>query len=312
MGSTPRQQNTHPTRLVDTNPTTIRTFLLSAALLTIGQASAQFPFPTDNAAWVNTLYSVQPLPPPVVYTLLSTDYYCVNGEDTTINSVAYTKLDHCGGAYKGALREDAGRVFYVPGDSLQEFLLYDFTLTDGETAVDVYFEPAMGDEAWLADITVSNTTISSEFEGRKVLYLQDGGTWIEGIGASWGLFSEPYVNVSNYELRLECMSDADGVHFPSWNIGEDACAVISSTREAALPTSHSVFPNPTTDGLLRVQGVRAMDDIVITASDGRALRVPMVYNGTELVIDLGASASGLYLVHLNGIRGREVHKIMRQ
>ena len=49
----------------------------------------------------------------------------------------------------------------------------------------------MGSGAQLQDVTVSNTMISTDLQGRKVLYLQEGAIWIEGIGAGWGLFSEP-------------------------------------------------------------------------------------------------------------------------
>lgn len=80
------------------------------------------------------------------------------------------------------------------------------TLTEGQTAMDVYYEPAMGSGAQLQDVTVSNTMISTDLQGRKVLYLQEGATWIEGIGAGWGLFSEPWINLSNYSVKLECMA----------------------------------------------------------------------------------------------------------
>lgn len=255
-----------------------------------------FPMPTTDARWVCTLYGVEPIPPPVTYTLWQANNYCANGQDTTINSTSYTKLEYCSGGYKGAFRNDAGRVYYVPGDSLQEFLLYDFTLSDGETATDVYFEPAWSGEGWLADVTVSNTSISTEYEGRKVLYLQAGGTWIEGIGAQWGLLSEPWVNVSNYELRLECMSHADTLRYPVVVPGAGACELIMGVADPESSTL-GLHPNPT-DGLVTISGLPQQGPMSITVFgvDGRSVRTEGFTASNLVQVDLSALPSGVYVI----------------
>ena len=71
----------------------MRRILLPFFLFFMATSNAQFAFPTDNAIWVNTLYTVQPFPPPAVYTLWNVANLCANGADTMINATAYTKLE---------------------------------------------------------------------------------------------------------------------------------------------------------------------------------------------------------------------------
>ena len=225
--------------------------LLVLVLCSTQAASAQpLPFPTSNAIWVNTLYMMASPPPLPTWNLVNYANLCANGADTVINTITYTKLEHCAGGYKGAFRDEDGRVFYVPGDSIQEYLLYDFTLSDGDTAFNVYFEPAMGGYGMVEDVVISNTMISAELEGRKVLYTLGGAVWIEGIGAEWGLFSEPWVNVSKYMLKLECMSHQDTIRYPSWNIGVGVCALMDGMGRDGMVTRYYLQPNPTVDGSL--------------------------------------------------------------
>jgi hypothetical protein len=282
-------------------------------LLVPSIAWGQFmPLPTNDARWVCTLYSVEPMPPPATYTLQQANNYCASGQDTTINAISYTKLEYCTGGYKGAFRNEAGRVFYVPGDSLQEFLLYDFTLTDGQTATNVYFEPAWSDGPVVADVTISNTTISTELEGRKVLYLQAGGTWIEGIGAQWGLFTEPYINVSNYELRLECMSHADTLRYPLVVPGAGACELIMGVADPDAP-SLVIHPNPT-EGIVTVGGLPQQGPVSITVfgMDGRSVRTERFTASDRVQVDLSALPRGVYVLEANSPVQRIRSTVVRQ
>src|SRR5436190_2222369 len=119
-------------------------FLSVVALSISAFAQQPLPFPDSAAKWINTVWLVQPFPPPATHIFSSAQSYCADGVDTVINALTYTQLHYCGGAYKGAFRDDAGTVYYVPADSTSEFLLYDFTLQVGETAQNVYFETGGG------------------------------------------------------------------------------------------------------------------------------------------------------------------------
>ena len=280
-------------------------YALVIATFSSASVSAQLlPFPDSAATWVNTVYSVIPFPPPAQYILQSVDNICVNGEDTLINSIDYAQVYHCGEAYKGAWRDDAGAVYYVPADSAQEFLLYDFTLNAGDSA-HVYYEDGSG-QGVFADVVVANTGTSNEYGGvRKVLYLTTGAMWIEGIGPSWGLFTEPYVNVSNYELRLECMSQLDSIHFPVWNVGPGTCApLVMNVHDAKSDPGSIAYPNPT-NGLVRVFVTSASLPTradVLDAQGRVVMAIPRI--ASDGTIDLGALPDGVYAVSLvrSGVR----------
>ena len=85
-----------------------------------------------------------------------------------IDSQVYTKLLYCDGGYKGAFRDDGGVVWYVPADSLQEYLLYDLTLTAGDTAHNVYWEQGLSGAGALSDVVVDEVFIDNLIEGNTI------------------------------------------------------------------------------------------------------------------------------------------------
>ena len=72
-----------------------------------------------------------------------------------------------------------------------------------------------------------------------------------------------------------------------------------------------IFPNPTTDGLVRVHGVERKVDISATSVDGRTFHVPIVRNGTVLLVDLNSAATGLYVAHVSHGQARLAYPVMR-
>src|SRR5438874_1187186 len=101
--------------------------LIPASLLLINTACAQssFTFPDSNARWVDT-YSVLVGPTLV---LTGVHNYCMDGSDTVINAHTYSQIHYCDSAYKGGTRTDSNRVYFIPRDSMQEYILYDFNMT---------------------------------------------------------------------------------------------------------------------------------------------------------------------------------------
>lgn len=287
----------------------------SLLILAASSGSAQtLPLPDSAAVWVNTLYTVEPFPPPVTYILQTVDSYCTHGDDTLINNTGYVKLEYCGGGYKGAFRNDQGRVRYVPADSTEEYLLYDFTLTDGDTAFNVYFEFPYSGGPTLTDVVIANVMYDPLLEGRKVLYLQAGGEWIEGIGAAWGLFSEPWVNVSNWQRRLECMALRDSTHYPADNIGAGVCELNVHVAEVMPPSGISIYPNPTSDGVVRLHVPDAgwVRSATVTTPDGRVISTQLATTGADATLDMGNAPPCLYLIHLQAGERRVVRMVVRQ
>ena len=288
---------------------TLLLFLVTATL-THGQ---NFPLPTTGARWVNTLYGVEPFPPPAVFTLLDVQNLCTFGNDTAINTTTYTKLEFCLGGYKGAFRNDAGRVYYVPGGTSDEHLIYDFTLQAGESA-EVYYEQALDPTlGFTQEVTVSSTEVRDDLGGRRALYLQEGATWIEGIGNTWGLLTEPWINVSNYMIELECMSYADTLRFPLLVPDAGECELIMDV-DAISTSTMNLHPNPTADGRVTVSGLEpgGIWQVTVRSADGRIVHTDRATGAERLSLDLGGLPSGSYLMEVNGDRQRYRGTVLRQ
>ena len=158
------------------------------------------------------------------------DNYCMSNADTIINSKTYSQISHCNTNYKGGLRSDMGKVHFVPKDSVNEFLLYDFTVNMGDTLHNIYIEDGQGFGS-LHDFIVYINSDSILINGiyRRRVYPDYGSQWIEGIGNTFGLFFEPWVNVSNYGLELHCMSQNDTTLYPNFSVGP--CGLNLNTNE---------------------------------------------------------------------------------
>lgn len=251
-------------------------------------------FPTENATWVNTSYSISVSEenPVAVYHLNNVDNFCVNGEDTIISEKNYTKVNYCEGAYKGALRDEAGIVYYCPKDSSNEYVLYDFTVAPGDTVFDVYIEQyPLGDVIIQA---IDSVLINGYY--RKLIRLKDGGEWIEGIGCTQGLFMEPWYNVSFYELRLNCFSQNDTVLFPNYSIG--ACSL--TVGEEEIVQSHlSLYPNPATSFVnIDFSNLQESNPTInIYAIDG-SLKTSIINKEEQLLINTEAWSKGIYFIQV--------------
>ncbi len=96
------------------------------------------PFPSSNTVWSE--YFKAP-----ISTSLTSYYYrnILADKDTTIGAKTYHQLfyshsdtvysENSSAVYNGGIRESVQQVFYLPKDSTNEYLLYDFTVQVGDT-----------------------------------------------------------------------------------------------------------------------------------------------------------------------------------
>jgi len=276
--------------------------LCSIACFVFFCANAQVPFPTDNAIWVNTEYYYVFNPPNPIpdLDLNNVDNYCVNGQDTTIQSNTYTQVFYCGDAYKGALRDDNGIVYFVPADSVDEYLLYDFNAQVSQVLEDVYVGNHFGEEFMLQDFTVQQ--IGTEIIGgvsRRVLWA-DNFRWIEGIGCETGLFMEPWTNISDYEHHLECMSVNGNTLFPTDGTGDCLLTVDVASVER---TQFAVYPNPSAgNATLKFGAVQTQATIRVLNSLGQQVDSFVATNTNKVEIDLPVNA-GIYFLNVTTVDG---------
>ena len=277
-------------------------FVLSAIRLE-AQSWVYHPFPTDSAIWCNRLGTINPPNDFNVYWHAPV-YYCMGNTDTIIGSVTYSKIDSCGGAYHGALRDDNGKVYYIPSDSLNELLIYDFTAHTGNT-VSVY--NLLSGQNSFQKFTYQIGVIDSVFINgsyRKRIQVETA-YWIEGIGNTNGLFTESWPNVSNYVIELACMSEKNITLYPSFSLG--ACSFSLGVNEQENKRSLIIFPNPTT-GLfsMTISGITT-NMVDITDVLGNSILKTEVKNGT-IEMDLIDHPSGIYFVRISDPAGNFVVK----
>jgi hypothetical protein len=277
----------------------MKTPLLFFALviLAFSAFSQSISFPTDNAIWVNTeyVYTFNPPNPIPASTLNDVDMYCMNGQDTSIQSNTYTQVFYCGDAYKGAIRDDNGIVYFVPADSVSEYLLYDFTAQANQTLQNVYVGNHFDETFILQDFTVQQ--IGIEFVGgmnRRVVYA-DNFRWIEGIGCETGLFMEPWQNVSMYSVYLECMSVNGNTLFPTDGTG-DCSLTVGIDKAIEKKLSVSVYPNPNIGvATLQFGSIQTQVNVSILNNLGQQIESFITSNTAKVELNL-AAPSGIYFV----------------
>lgn len=226
----------------------MKSFITLLALIFIslfGESQETFPFPDSNAIWVNTYYDVIPNQTPIPsIELAQVVNYCMNGMDTVINSHTYSQVYICDSVYKGAIREINQKVFFIPRDSVIEFLLYDFSAIPGDTLHNIYMEEQFVLQGFLDDVIIQQVdSVLMGNDYRKRLFIHWGTQWIEGIGCAYGLFMHPFLNVSHYKIELHCMSTNDTTLYPDFSSG--ACSLSVGIDEInTLKPKLALYPNP--------------------------------------------------------------------
>lgn len=277
-------------------------------------AQSYHPFPIENARWSNQerSYELDQWFFPT-YTLEWVNNYCANGNDTILNSIAYKQLELCdlaNSSYFGALRYDAGQVFYVPKDSISEFLLYDFTLNSGDTANVIMLN---GSAEWpsiefsMIEVIVQgvDTVTVNSTERRRLDF--GGSTWIEGIGNTYGLFMEPWINVSMYFRELMCVSDNDTIVYDNFafpqhlEIGHPGtCGLALDLNEQAIEElSWTVFPNPS-NGHFTINTASESGVLSVYSLTGVLMHESIIQD-SETDLSLNKLGNGVYIIqYANG------------
>ncbi len=197
----------------------------------------------------------------------------------------------------GLITVDGDRVLYhgltwnhAPPDTT--VLLYDFGLTEGDTAYwDEYYS--------FGHATVQSIdTIEVVGRPRRLFHLNNGDTWLEGIGSLMGLF-RPW-----YETPLGCNNptysycadyvDEDGV--PYTICSED----IALGLGIQLVEVENIHPNPS-NGRFTIATSSGSGSYRILYLHGREVQRGSL-RGAETLVEMRAGASGLYLVEVGDRR----------
>lgn len=185
------------------------------------------------------------------------------GNDTIIGAQLYHKVTLLTVGYVGGLREDtsAQQVFYCPKDSMQEYLLYDFSISVGDTVRNVIVIPAIGsgsnlyhavvtaiDSVQLNNIYYYQYSLNPYYHNDPMMNAFVSVTWFERFGGMHGLLATLPFSSTGIDDYLQCMSvnDTSYMHnnWPSYS--PQSCSIILGTP--AFETNKlSVFPTVISD-----------------------------------------------------------------
>ena len=291
--------------------------LISMILTPLLSISQQYqPIPDSNASWIVRQDDG--------YGGLMWHKFFLTG-DTLINSTKYTKVffrfDIADPEYCGAFRNgENGKSYWISRDSINEYLLRDFTKQTGDTVKNVAYEMDPGYDTWILDFIVDSTEFTNSGPySYKIMYLStvvedtvpDIGfplVWIEKIGTFAGGIVNTFVGDLSQSI-LSCMQYNDTIYYigdwwlPSYNIvyqyGE--CNDPVGVDEESLQNNITVAPNPFTNrvsiGNVPEKGKTEVNILNIL---GRVVYAKTFTNmqGNNILINTTRLNSGIYILKI--------------
>ena len=268
----------------------MKLFLFVLSMLPVALVAQQPSFPDSNVVFVNSYY--QELPFGQIgwpYQLMDVTNFCVDGSDTLIANDTFKKVIKCPEqVYHGAYRSENRKVYFVPKDSTNQYLLYDFSVEVGDTIPQVYFEYFYGGSMFLTDYVIDyiDTIIMNGNPHKRI-----NNNWVEGIGNLQGFLLEPYFNISQYRVELSCMSIDNAMYYPMQNA--DPCPMDLGVSDDLL-SKLVISPNPTSDKLI-IEGINDSAEINVINAQGKTVDFRRLSTHELAVTDLVA---GIYFVQV--------------
>ncbi len=271
-------------------------FLVVLGKGAIGQTSLYRPFPTTNGEWIYCYTFNIPYPKQKDYILK---------EDTSISNIAYKKI-FVDGFYKGALRESSKKIYIVPDTSLNEYVLYDFNLTVGDTIKN----PVGGAICSNGPIVINavDSVLASDGYHRSIRFIY--GEWIEGIGSKHYLLNPVQYNCLGGNDNLEFVQNDSTFDYTSYN---PTCATSTSVGLGEnLQTILHLFPNPLTfEANLSISEEIINGTIYIYNHLGEIVQELNNVQGAAVNLKRENLSAGLYFLYLKDkTRRSTLHKLV--
>jgi hypothetical protein len=290
----------------------ITLLLLLGSMYTV---TAQVPFPSANTVWAQREGQGESAP---LFSITG-----MKADDVTIGAYTYHKLYRSrhdmvldDSEYIGGLREDtARRVYYYDPASSAERLIYDFSLTTGDTIFASSGGGATGVVYGTDTVTIGGVDrkrITFRHLSSSAAWVD--GAWIEGIGNSslGGLLGSPMAQPTcdcAYNIVCMTVSGVEKYHNTSYPTLDCSNIIAASGVANELPVAVgvSVVPNPVRgNAALQISGKHSYTSVTLTDVTGRkVLTSPIAANGT-VPLQVGALAAGIYIYILQADNGERL------
>lgn len=287
----------------------MKTLLFFAAFIVSSYVLSQtiVPFPDSIASWTNvdSYYTITGPNPIIdqVTTITNVDEFCMNDLDTVINSTNYVQLDNCSGTYLGAIRDSSGVITYVPKDSTEAYLVYDFNAQTDDTLSVYLYDFNYMNPAQIVEAVVGYVDSMDIGDGiqRKSMFLSgydNNSSYtisaISGIGSLNGLFRASFATVSNTNTQLFCMTENNITLYPTY---DEPCGNVGIHENEVV--YFEVYPNPSSDRI-HVKGDFSGDQLSVILLDALGSQVAeTTVTSSNAEINVSELSSGMYFVQIN-------------
>jgi len=301
--------------------------ILSISFLIIShyvKSQDYLPFPKDSATWYTAYSYPWPHPPFIYYT---TYKYETQG-DTIINSFEYTKLFSCDAFedsfpnYIGAYRVeiDSDKVYYIEENLTTESLLYDFSMSPGDT-ITIY---GSGYDPFNLICLDTSTVILNGIPHKELLiysYLDNGTecytTWIRGIGSlRMPLETNQFCALSfEWAYDLSCYYyKGNQIYYWIENPYFEGCAGTNEyigIKDKETDNSFSVFPNPvlTISKINYPYPVHELFDFQILNASGIIVQSESGIKLQSISIDKNDLSPGFHIIQLYSYSENQLYTI---
>lgn len=222
----------------------IKIIILILLLYANVKGQTYIPFPDSNAVWKVEHRDIPMHCPPFGYCF--TVRYSYDG-DSLINGINYKKISECpnmASCYRGALRQDKPnkKVYFIETGSNQENVLYDFSLSIGDTLPNNTLNPVDKCIIVSTDSILMGNKYHKTFNINCPMSVLQNLTLIEGVGSNFGML-ESFLVFEHFS-KLICFSEDSGLIYSDTTQYSNCIDMTNLVYNINSTTKTYVFPNP--------------------------------------------------------------------
>ena len=246
-------------------------FILVISLQVFAQEYQYVPFPDSGAVWNEIFYNYNE----DAEDKTRRENFAVNGEDTIINNIVYSKLymfldtifNKNTATCIGGIREDSLRRIYYNGEQIH-FLKPNIECADENNEIKLFdFGLQVGDTIWSLNsyhptngliVSSVDTLLLGNSLRRKINFLQFSNnnpvwdfSWIEGIGSTRGLLYISDTTPYNRLNHLICFKQNENLLFLS-PVYNECFPTSNGLTKQTLENKVKIYPNPVIDNEVRI------------------------------------------------------------
>lgn len=256
------------------------------------------PLAKNDSKWINSVsrYEFKEGYNQPQVNLINNTAYCIQNEDSVIAGTSYLKVDDCTGNYIGSVRDEKGKVFFVTKGSSTDRLIYDFTVSAGDTVKNVLIKDKKSPLNYNIQSVVVTSVDSVELYGamRKRINFSNA-SWVEGIGNTQGFLVGHYANDPYQKYDLQCMSSNNVSLFPAAQGG--VCPLPLALNVDVRKVTELIYPEGVNNKFVMEFNRKVdQDEIYIIDQKGKMIQPAMNISAAKVVIDLTSYSTGKYLV----------------